>query len=195
MKKNLLLLALTVLALTATARADNQSSIVDGNGQFTDMGTVYLATTSTPDQNTSAESLKAETRRVRVTNTGKLSVVNVVNRSSYTEAASSTATYIIDAVSNSTFPLTYNPNVLDVASSSEPIRLKGFMLGDAYNERIRLFDSRGSTDIAFKRYDVTVGSATDKTFDVWFSSGLTVMKSGTGKLLYLWESMKQKYYP
>lgn len=139
-----------------------------------------------------------ETRRIRAFDDGTLSVAFGTNRSSYTDIATVGSTIAVNGVDTSSN--TRNPNVLAVASSSQPVLVRLPMFGNGLAaERIRMYDTRGTTTTANCIFDKPITS-TDTTSSIqwadhWVSSGLTVVKGGSGVVIWRWREMNPKLMP
>lgn len=189
-KMKILLSAFVLLASAGALQAAGEAGLPDGNNSVSVTGSVNLST---------GTSGLTETRRMRTTNQGyQLVYSNSVGRSSWTNVASDTRVFPMDGVDTST--LSANRNVFEVCTSSEPCFLRGFIVGDsmpgtATPLRLRVWDSRGSTDTAvvnpiFDQTNISSGSV--QNFDQWVSTGITVMQSGTGKVLWRWDPTKRQ---
>lgn len=187
MKKGLLISAFLCLASVGVVRAAGESALPDGNFGASEVGIVQLST---------GVGGARQTRQIKTTNDGYLrTYTNGIQRSSYTNVASATSTNVMDGVSTDT--TTANRNVFEVCSSSEPCFLKNVLIGDAMPGsttllRIRVWDTRGSTDTAFPPiYDQnSISTGTAITFDRWLSSGITVMQSNPAKASWGWSVTK-----
>ena len=175
------LFLLSALVLCAnTVQANSEIAQPDGGFNSSIVGVTIVST--------GPGNYRTETRQIRTTNSGQLRVIYGVEQSSWITVASSANTRITNTYTQdlSTFVITLsspNANVFDVASASEPILLKGWVVGGQTLCRFRVFDSRGSTDTAQVRcvYDRILSTGQDNVdFHVWLSSGLTALVTSSG---------------
>lgn len=135
-----------------------------------------------------------ETRNLSVTQNGDLYVAFGTNRSSFSSVASIISTSGVNGGFFQGWAST-NPNVMAVASASEPVIVTLPNFGQLSAERIRIYDCRGTTSAATTIFDKIITS-TDATsavvpFTHLASSGVTVIKSGTGGVTWLWRETKK----
>lgn len=176
--KKLLFLAV-FLAMTGLGFAANDSPISVNFGQ-TDMGVVRHST---------------EARNIRTGDEGSLYTLFGTNRSSWTNATTVGSTLTVTGVDSNS----RNINVLAVASSSQPVLVVPPLFGQLSAERIRIYDCRGVTSTAVTLFDKIVTSTDSSSnfpnFSVWATSGVTVVKSGTGDVIWRWYDPNQKVAP
>lgn len=76
-----------------------------------------------------------------------------------------------------------NCNVLRLASFTDPVYVARVYWGDDIGfTRIRLFDTQGSTSLVDEKFNQLQSSSVVQNVDVWFSSGVTFLKSGAGSV-------------
>ena len=184
---NKLLLASLLVSCSGLAFAANDAPISVNFGQ-TQMGVLKKSTAGV-----TAGTQSNESRNISVTDNGALYTVFGTNKSSYTVASTIGSTLSVNGVG------TDNTNVLAVANSSQPILVVLPFFGSGLvNERIRMFDSRGSTSTQNCIYDRRVTSTDTATFTAqwtshFVSSGFLVSKESdrmpgvsTGTVIWKW---------
>lgn len=190
MKKLLFLsiLAVSLAFLAGKVKATSEVAIPDGGLGLSSLGVVRNSTSSAQREQPSQE-----TRNIRVQNDGRLDVVFGVSKTTYMPVTfqSSTFTNVRDSVDSSTSNA-INRNVLATATITRPVLLKRVRPGKSNvdsisNAYVRIYDTRGSTDIAGNVYPVfedVIGSTLSangyRDLDIYISSGLTVWKQGSG---------------
>lgn len=203
--KNKTMKALGVLGLSLLVGAGmfrsvyavpGEAAITDGSFGLSEIASVLVATGTAGAAGTSFE-----VRRIRTAADGKQLVWQGVSQSSFSNITSSTQTCVVNGQvydSTTTSCQTANRNVFDVGSSSEPIFLSKIVAGNLTEERVRVFDTRGSTDPAFSKclFDRVItstnGSGVIPDFSMFLSSGLAVFKSGTGSIFTYWSPTKRQ---
>ncbi len=191
--------ALALLALSVPVHAAN------GDESARAAGTTYT------DEGVSADS--NQVRIFRSDNSGRLWIEDGSLSSTMTNVQSSTVTSVLDStsafqLSTSTNPV--NPNVWGNATSTEPLHLDFVQWMNATNVRVRIFDTRGSTDTTQSSVkqicDQVASTGTVIHFDnVYLSSGLTTNITllgtatgvGTGQfdVLFAWHETHVKTKP
>lgn len=200
------LLGIMILAAGLYAADGNKLANQNGDptgvlgGASTLVGSVKITT------NTEAVgAIGYKTRKVRLTNDGVLLVQSGTNLSTIAITLSLDTGTIVNQVyagtygyitANATPTAVSNPNVLGVASPQQQIWLHNGYINipaGAANERLELFDSRGSTLTALgaiAKWVVTASSGMQGVtplgttfipipYDMYFSSGLTIKKQGS----------------
>jgi len=184
-----------MLGLAQNAGAFNELATYDGNVGHTTLVVVQESTSNDATQRAFG------TQQLRSDRRGRLHVTYTMEYSSYSSVrtAATTKTYDGDVAtpwaSTQAVVLSRNPNVLCVGSSSEPATLgKLWVQSNSGNTpiRIQFFDTRGATDTN-KVWDMTVSSSPQPiTFDLDFSSGITLHKDGDAATTVTFRQSKQK---
>jgi hypothetical protein len=192
-KKSLIvafLSAVGMLAMVNYGKAASEPALADGNVTNSLIGTFHTST---------GTSRQGETRRVSVSELGE-----ILTLPGQREVVRSTGTGIagifVAGNSSNTFTVTTsswsgavgvrnigdNGNVVRLASLSNPVYVDKVITGEVagnatlYGPRVkvRLFDSWGSTAPAFERFSTTLSSGAYIPVELWFSSGVVLMKDG-----------------
>lgn len=178
---------IAVLAMSGNVKAANETAITDGNVTNSLLGTFQTST---------GTSRQGETARLTVDKTGALMTTTGWSEMVISTGRGTSGGYTYGTTTN-TFSVNLsswigavgcrgfqdNCNVIKLARTDLPIRLDKINIGAVAGGnfvQVRLFDSRGSTDMAFKKWEVWAATAT--TFDVGmtFSSGTVAMIDGNG---------------
>ena len=161
-----------VCSFTVEARNNgNEPAFNDGNFGLSELG---------------AHRASTQTRRMSVTDTGQNLVAFGVTHTSWTNAVTVGSTISVNWVDTSTN--SRNINCIAVASSSQPVLVTLPRWGQLSAERIRIYDSRGTTTTATTVFDKIItstdSSSNAQQFQHWCSSGVTVVKGGTGDIIW-----------